>query len=94
MAGGSDSKFVDVFSGFGGAAASFGMAVSVGEFDGRWLLFSLQGLTIPPGYYHLTTLVTESLSALNCVPGSLGLIETVISDIGVSLTIEEKKGAL
>lgn len=73
--------YVDVISGFGGEAAKSGMDVSVGEFDGRWLLFSLEGKVILPGYYHLTTLVTSSVTELGCMPGTLGLIESVISDI-------------
>lgn len=81
--GGDEQIYVDVVSGFGGSAASLDMDVSVGEFDGRWLLFSLQGLVIAPGYYHLTTLVIESLTSLECVPGTLGLIAGVISDINV-----------
>ena len=75
--------YIDVISGFGGAAAESGMEVSVGEFDGRWLLFSLEGKVIAPGYYHLTTLVMSSLTELGCMPGTFGLIESVISDIQV-----------
>ena len=75
--------FVDVDDGFGGEAANSGMDVSIGEFDGRWLLFSLEGKVIQPGYYHLTTLVISSLTELGCMPGTLGLIESVISDIQV-----------
>ena len=76
---------VDTHNGFGGKAAEFGMDVSVGEFDGRWLLFSLQGLTIPAGYFHLTTLNFTSLDSYNCDPESFGLQEAVVSTIDVSV---------
>ena len=60
------------------------MEVSVGEFDGRFLIFSLAGKVIPAGYSHLTTLEIDSLEANECEPGSFGLIEGVVSDINVS----------
>lgn len=75
---------MDVFSGFGGKAQEFGMDVSVGTFDGKWLLFSLQLETIPPGYYHLTTLNIQSLEEIGCDPDSLGVQGFVASTVDVS----------
>lgn len=74
---------VTTFGGFGGQAAAFGMEISVGEFDGKWLAFSLQGNTIPPGYFHLTTLNINSLESYGCDPDSFGLIGGVVTDINV-----------
>lgn len=77
-------NLVDTHGGFGGKAAEFGMDVLVGEFDGRWLLFSLAGLTIPAGYFHLTTLNITSLESYNCDPDSFYLKEGVVTTIDVS----------
>lgn len=80
---GGDVTFVDTNGGFGGKAAEFDMEVSVGAFDGRWLLFSLVGSTIPAGYYHLTTLNITSLESYNCDPQFFGLQEAVVTTIQV-----------
>ena len=74
---------VTTFGGFGGQAAAVGMDISVGEFDGKWLAFSLQGKTIPAGYFHLTTLNINSLESYGCDPDSFGLIGGVVTDINV-----------
>lgn len=71
---------MDVEGGFGGRAAEYGMDVQVGTIDGAFLMFSLQGLAIPSGYYHLTTLNIVSLDSLGCEEGTFGLVDTVISD--------------
>ena len=76
--------FLDTLGGFGGSAAEQNMDVSVGEFEGRWLLFSLTGDVIPAGYFHLTVLEVESIAAQGCIPGTIALKETVVSDKNVS----------
>lgn len=83
---------VDVDGGFGGQAQQFGMDVQVGTFQGLFLLFSLQGLSIPAGYFHLTTLQTASLEEAGCQPGTAGLVEVVISDPLVSDREESTPG--
>ena len=75
---------MDVFGGFGGQAAANNMDVSVGDFDGKWLLFSLEGDVIPAGYYHLTTLNIQSLEEVGCDPNSFGVQGFVASTINVS----------
>lgn len=95
IGGAGEQIYVDVQTGFGGAGAEYGMDVSVGTFDGKWLMFSLEGKIIPQGFYQLTTLVTDSLAGLNCQQGSFGLIGCVVSDIFVSFTYKYyKRGSL
>lgn len=66
---------------FGGAVQQYGLDISKGEdVDGRWLFFSFEGVSIPPGYFHLTTLLTQSLSDLSCDAGSVGLVNAAVTD--------------
>ena len=55
------------------------MVVSAGV-EGKWLIFSLAGGNIKPGYYHLTTLDIESLEQAGCEPGTFTMINGIMSD--------------
>ena len=79
--GGDETKSVQLLGSFGGAVQQYGLEVAKGEdVDGRWLFFSFEGLSIPPVYFHLTTLLTESLSDLSCDAGSVGLVNAAVTD--------------
>ena len=52
-------------SSFGGEAASLGFIIEFGNV-GAWKMNPGEGLSIPAGYYHLTTLVVESIADLDC----------------------------
>ena len=76
-----ESQFVNVVTdgSGGGASADVGMSVT-GGIEGKWLIFSLSGGSVDPGYYHFTTLQVESLSATGCVEESFRLSLGVNSD--------------
>ena len=77
-----ESAFVNVETNGsgGGESASVGMTVT-GGIEGKWLIFSLSGGNIQPGYYHFTTLLlTQGLSEIGCDEGSFRLTKGVISD--------------
>lgn len=83
-AAGGEQIQVLVNAGFGGSAEEQDMSLSVGEFVGKFIVFSLTGGIIPAGYFHLTAIEVSSLADSGCEPGSFGLIGGVISDVNVS----------
>ena len=78
-----EQQFVNVLTtgSGGGASATVGMSVT-GGIEGKWLIFSLSGGFLPPGYYHFTTLAVEGLDT--CDEGSFRLTKGVNSDPAVS----------
>ena len=66
----------------GGASADVGMSVT-GGIEGKWLIFSLSGGSVDPGYYHFTTLAVTGLDT--CDEGSFRLTKGVNSDPAVGL---------
>ena len=64
----------------GGASADVGMSVT-GGIEGKWLIFSLSGGSVDPGYYHFTTLQVTGLET--CGEGSFRLTNGVNSDPAV-----------
>ena len=53
--------------------------------EGKWLMISLSGQNIEPGFYLLTVIETESLSGKTCMEGSINLQKGVISDPQVGI---------
>ena len=78
-----EEAFVDTLSGSGGVGLGTGFAVTTG-IQGKWLIISLSSDTAGPGFFLLTILETESLSAKGCKEGSVNLQNGVISDPFVS----------
>lgn len=76
-------QFVDVVTeeSGGGESAVSGLTVT-GGIEGKWLIFSLTGGSIPPGYYHFTTLGVSGLET--CDEESFRLTKGVVSDPAVS----------
>ena len=80
-----ESAFVNVQTdgSGGGEGAANDMSVT-GGIEGKWLIFSLSGGNIQPGYYHFTTLLlVQGLSEIGCDEGSFRLTKGVISDPAV-----------
>ena len=86
------SQFVDVVTdgSGGGQSANVGMDVT-GGVEGKWLIFSLSGGSLDPGFYHFTTLLVEPLSATGCVEDSFRLTAGVNSDPSVGRQEEEEE---
>ena len=78
-----EEVFVDTFSGNGGLGLTTNIEATAG-INGKWLAFSLSSESVPPGFFLLTILETESLSAKGCKEGSVNLQNGVISDPFVS----------
>lgn len=81
--GGPDQVYIDVINGFGGDGEDSGL-LPTGGIDGKWLIFSLSGGTLPPGYHQLTVLVVESLEGKSCDPTNFVLTNGIVSDPIVS----------
>ena len=76
---------VQTFSGNGGIAVGTQFVVTF-KFQNAWVIFSLDSETIAPGFYLLTVLETESLSAKGCKEGSVKLQNGSIQDLIVCST--------
>ena len=74
-----EEVFVDTFSGDGGIAVGTQFSL-INAIQGIWLSISIAGETVAPGFYLLTVLETESLSAKGCKKGSVNLQDGEISD--------------
>lgn len=80
--GGPDQIYIDVISGFGGDSEDNGI-LPTGGIEGKWIIFSISGGTLPPGYHQLIVLVVESLAAKSCDPANFVLTNGVVSDSDV-----------
>ena len=76
---------VQTLSGDGGIAIGAQFIVSI-TVQNTWAIFSLASETVAPGFYLLTVLETESLSAKGCKEGSVNLQNGFIDDINVCST--------
>lgn len=74
----------DALSGGGGVTIDNDLKVSI-EVEGSWLTISLTGELMEPGFYLLTILEMESLSAKGCAPESVNLQNAIIAGVKVRL---------
>ena len=67
-----EEVFLEPLSGDGGIKIDSTFLIAIGV-EGKWLIFSLLAEKIPPSFFLLTILETESVSAKGCKEGSVNL---------------------
>ena len=77
-----EEAFVEILSGDGGITLGTDLSAFTAS-QGQWLVFSLDGQVVAPGFYLLVTLETESLSAKGCQDGGVKLVNGDISGLMV-----------
>lgn len=83
---GGAQEVITPLDGFGGVTVSAGAQVSTTPAGvPSFIVFSpaLNG-PLAAGYYHLVSIQTESLSELNCIPGTVGINNPTIKKPDVS----------
>ena len=73
---------MDLVSGNGGIAVGTQFLTSTGT-EGKWLTISIGGEFVAPGFFLVTVLKTESLSAKGCKEGSINLQKGVLAGLDV-----------
>ena len=77
-----EEVFLEPLSGGGGVKTDSNFVLLVGV-EGKWVVFSLSAESIPPSFFLLTILETESVSAKGCKEGSVNLQNAIFAGVDV-----------